>query len=86
MIGYMQMPEGFRYRNVFLRGKPVHQEMDPFSLKHPAMDPGKRAKLFSSFDALRGFSFAVLTREQEHLRQMKDAEYGSWDEGEIDPP
>ena len=86
MIGYMPMPENFRYKNVYLRGKPVHRDMDAFSLKHPAMDSGKRAKIFSPFDALRGFNFAVLTRRQEHLRRIQEMDYSSWDEWEVDPP
>ena len=31
----------------------------------PKMDLGNRAKLFSSFDALRGFDLALLTKQVE---------------------
>ena len=32
---------------------------------HPKMDLGNRAKLFSSFDALRGFDLALLAKQVE---------------------
>ena len=49
------LPSSFRYMNVLEKGRPVHRKDDPFSARHPAMDPGRRAKIFSSFDALKGF-------------------------------
>ena len=58
MIGVMAMPANFRYREVFLMGRPRH-ETDPFGIRHPKMDRGHRAKIFSPFDALKGFSEAV---------------------------
>jgi len=54
--GIMQMPADFKYREVCLRGKPGHAWNEPFALKHPAMDCERRAKIFSPFDALKGFS------------------------------
>ena len=60
MIGAMAMPVNFRYRDVFLKGKPRHDRYDSFRIRHPKMPPGKRAKLFAPFDALRGFDFAIL--------------------------
>ncbi len=62
-IGAMAMPADFKYREVFLRGRPRHDRLDAFSLRHPRMDPGKRAKIFAPFDALRGFNFAVSRKE-----------------------
>ena len=62
-VGYMRMPADFKYKEVYLKGKPVHRELDPFSLKHPAMDRGKRAKIFSPYDALKGFSDAVAAKD-----------------------
>ena len=53
------IPEGFRYREVLRRGKPVHDRFDSFSLRHPPMPLEKRAKIFSPFDALRGFNDAI---------------------------
>ena len=63
-IGAMPMPEGFRYRDVFLKGKPRHDRQDAFRIRHPQMDVGKRAKIFAPFDALRGFNFAVLMKNE----------------------
>ncbi len=58
----MTMPRGFCYREVFLRGKPQHDKGDPFRLRHPCMDVGRRAKLFAPFDALRGFGEVIATQ------------------------
>ena len=53
------IPKGFRYSEVLRRGKPVHEKFDSFSIKHPSMPLEKRAKIFSPFDALRGFNDAI---------------------------
>ena len=45
----------FRYREVYEKGKPVHEKNDSFSVKHPPMELSRRAKIFSPFDALKGF-------------------------------
>ena len=58
-IGRMDMPEDFRYKDVFLKGRPQHSRYDAFRLRHPCMDIGHRAKIFSPFDALKGFSDAI---------------------------
>ena len=63
-IGMMPMPANFRYRDVFLKGKPRHDRYDSFRIQHPEMPPGKRAKLFAPFDALRGFDFAILMKNE----------------------
>ena len=63
-IGVMPMPAGFKYRDVFLKGKPRHDRYDSFRIRHPEMPPGKRAKLFAPFDALRGFDFAILMKNE----------------------
>ena len=41
----MEMPADFRYREVFLRGKPQHDRFDLFRARHPSMDVGRRAKM-----------------------------------------
>ena len=64
VIGVMPMPAGFKYRDVFLKGKPRHDRYDSFRIKHPEMPTGKRAKLFAPFDALRGFDFAILMKNE----------------------
>ena len=63
-IGVMPMPAGFKYRDVLLKGKPRHDRYDSFRIRHPEMSPGKRAKLFAPFDALRGFDFAILMKNE----------------------
>ena len=56
------MPAGFRYKEIFLRGKPFHAQTDAFRIRHPGMDVGKRAKIFAPFNALRGFNEAVAAK------------------------
>ncbi|MBP5249790.1 MAG: hypothetical protein J6Z46_07285 [Lachnospiraceae bacterium] len=53
-----------RYRAVYEKGKPVHKKTDDFYIKHPPMDLSKRAKIFSPFDALRGFGDALASKEK----------------------
>ena len=57
------MPVDFRYREVFLKGKPQHERFDLFRIRHPSMDAGHRAKIFSPFDALKGFNEAVAAKD-----------------------
>ena len=58
-IGAMQMPKDFRYKKVFMKGMPVHEKWDSFRIKHPAMPTSRWAKIFSPFDALKGFDEAI---------------------------
>ncbi len=62
-IGTMAMPADFRYREVFMKGKPKHERYDRFRIKHPGMDRGHRAKIFAPFDALKGFGDAVTSKD-----------------------
>ena len=50
---------GFKYIKVFEKGRPMHQQYDNFSMKHPMMELSRRAKIFSPFDALKGFKEAI---------------------------
>ena len=59
----IMIPENFPYRELLLKGRPVHERTDAFRLRHPAMDPAKRAKIFAPFDALKGFKEAILKEE-----------------------
>ena len=59
----MAMPADFRYRDVFLKGKPQHDRFDLFRIRHPSMDVGRRAKIFSPFDALKGFNEAIASKD-----------------------
>lgn len=62
-IGAMSVPADFRYLDVFLKGKPKHERFDSFRIRHPIMDVGHRAKIFSPFDALKGFSEAIASKD-----------------------
>lgn len=62
-IGYMPMPPGFKYRDVLKKGRPQHDRLSLFRLKHPQMPCSRRAKIFAPFDALRGFNEAVASKE-----------------------
>ncbi len=56
MIGQMEMPADFKYRDIFIKGKPVHDRHDDFTVRHPKMDMSRRAKIFSPFDALKSIN------------------------------
>ena len=58
----------YRYRAVYEKGKPVHGKLDLFSIKHPPMELSRRAKIFSPFDALKGFSEAIASKEAESFK------------------
>ncbi len=64
----------FRYRTAFLKGRPRHEALDAFSRRHPPMEPWRRAKIFAPFDALRGFSEAVVSKEirYEPFRELDE--------------
>jgi len=59
----MPMPAGFKYRALFLHGRPRHQKYDDFWRRHPPMDTRHRAKIFSAFDALAGFGDRISDKE-----------------------
>ena len=61
-IGSVPKPDRFRYDAVLNSGKPAHHG-DAFSIRHPRMNPGKRAKIFAPFAALRGFEEEVSAKE-----------------------
>ncbi|MCR4903153.1 MAG: hypothetical protein K6A23_09855 [Butyrivibrio sp.] len=64
-----------KYRDVYMRGKPKHDKDDIFSIKHPAMDLGKRAKIFSPFDALKGFDDELEKSEKDIENTYTDNGY-----------
>ena len=71
VLGYMPMPANFRYREVALRGRPQHKGWDAFSIKHPPMPASRWAKIFSPFDALKGFSEAVSSKEVQYVSRVE---------------
>ena len=86
-IGNVPLPEDFKYRDVLLKGRPRHEKTDPFRIRHPVMDTGKRAKIFAPFDALRGFSAVLLETEAkenaaawEGAAQAPETEEPAYDE------
>ncbi len=70
-IGVMPMPEDFKYVNVFRKGKPQHDFYDTFRIRHPKMAAGKRAKIFSAFDALKGFSEAIASKDVIYMDRIE---------------
>jgi hypothetical protein len=65
IINSTVIPSSFRYRKVLEKGKPVHDKNDSFSIRHPAMDLSRRAKIFNPFDALKGFSDELSKAQEE---------------------
>ena len=68
----------FRYQTVLENGKPEHEKDDSFSIRHPPMELSKRAKIFSPFDALKGFGDELAKTQAEltekHLRDTEPIE------------
>ena len=62
----------FRYREDYEKGKPVHEKNDSFSVKHPPMELSRRAKIFSPFDALKGFGDELAKAEQQSANVFKE--------------
>ena len=68
VIGFLDQPVTFRYEDVLEKGKPYH-DGDYFSIRHPHMDCGKRAKIFAPFAALKGFEEEVQSKEVKYERK-----------------
>lgn len=64
-LGRIDIPPDFSYREVLEKGRPCHDRLDPFRIRHPQMDPGRRAKIFAPFDALKGFDEAIRKAEKD---------------------
>ena len=75
-VGYMPMPAGFTFKNLFEQGRPRHDRNDPFRVRHPQMPLSRRAKIFAPFDALVGFDEAIASKEvtYEPRRYLSDQE------------
>lgn len=69
----MMIPDAFPYREVFLHGRPVH-ENDGFYDEHPRMERGKRAKIFAPFDALDGYGDAVRSKNVSYVAKITPSE------------
>ena len=75
MIGAMQMPTGFKFKDIFMRGRPRHTKCDSFSLKHPPMPASRWAKIFSPFDALEGFDEKIAEKDALYEQKKELSEY-----------
>ena len=60
----IKIPSDFKYKDVFLKGRPVHNANDSFSSRHPPMPAERWAKIFNPFDALKGFREAIESRRK----------------------
>ena len=68
------LPSSFKYMDVLKKGKPVHEKNDDFLIKHPPMPLSNRAKIFSPFDALNGFSDAVAAKDIQYEKKRELSE------------
>ena len=60
-----------KYRDALRHCRPRHTVGDDFSLRHPKMQLSQRAKIFSPFDALKGFGEAL---EEERAKYAEEEE------------
>ena len=65
----MEQRVEIKYAAAFSRCRPQHGRCDDFSLRHPKMPLGQRAKLFAPYSALVGFE--TLIDEKLHLYVSK---------------
>lgn len=59
------------YQSLLLRGRPEHARCDDFSLRHPPMQLSQRAKIFSPFDALKGFGEAIDEKRRLYVEKRE---------------
>ena len=72
-----------RYRKVLEKGRPIHTKGDDFYIKHPPMDLSRRAKIFSPFDALKGYDEAIAATIAEHNAMYEGTGSDDTDDGLI---
>ncbi len=65
----MNQPAEVKYRNAFLRERPQHDPCDDFAVRHPKMDLLQRAKIFSPFDALKGFGEEIAGKREMYVEK-----------------
>ena len=56
-----------KYPYAFHRQRPPHEGCDEFTVRHPKMQLGQRAKIFSPFAALRGFETAIDSKLERYV-------------------
>lgn len=59
----MEQLAALKYRSAYYGCRPQHNNYDDFTLRHPRMQLGQRAKIFSPFAALRGFDEAIEAKD-----------------------
>ena len=59
----MEQLAALKYRSAYYSCRPQHNNYDDFTLRHPRMQLGQRAKIFSPFAALRGFDEAIEAKD-----------------------
>jgi hypothetical protein len=60
-----------KYAAAYYRCRPKHERCDDFSIRHPQMPTGKRAKIFSPFAALRGFDEAIDDKKKTYIDKIE---------------
>lgn len=73
-VGYMTMPIDFKYKEVHQMGRPRHEKYSDFWRKHAPMDRQHRAKIFSPFDALKGYDEAIESKEVQYVERSVPAD------------
>ncbi|MBQ6365408.1 MAG: hypothetical protein IJI61_03235 [Oscillospiraceae bacterium] len=72
--GCMPIPEDFPYKDVILRGMPQHEHWDSFLLRHPPMPAARWAKIYTPFDALKGFDGAIASKKVHYVPKTEPDE------------
>lgn len=73
-VGYMTMPIDFKYKKVHQMGRPRHEKYSDFWREHTPMDRQHRAKIFSPFDALKGYDEAIESKEVQYVERSVPAD------------
>ncbi len=63
----MELTAAVKYRRAYYSSRPMHGRTDDFSLRHPPMPIGQRAKIFAPFAALQGYEEAVEAKERRYV-------------------
>ena len=71
----------WKYSEAYARGRPQHESCDEFSLRHPKMPLGQRAKIFAPFAALTGFEERIEAKLARYVekRELSDEEQDALD-------
>ncbi len=77
----MKKTAEWKYSEAYARGRPQHATYDEFSLRHPKMPLGQRAKIFAPFAALTGFEEAIEAKLERYVekREMNEDEQEALD-------